>query len=293
VVDENAIAAFVRKCQLLGYLRRVPPVLPLLIADRFTREAFQLGRSRGIMMATTGNLFGREVAQGLASLLTTLSKAGAIASGNSAVIGELFDKLSGIEGAASNLRGALFEMIVGHCVQKREDGLIDIGKRLIEPKNGRSADVDVFRVKEQREVWCYECKGHQPTEIVDLSAVEHWVTDRVPVMHAALKNEGRFQGCKFNYEFWTCGSFSPEAIAFLEKVAAKTRKYALGWKDGPAVRAYAAEVKPSTMLKVLDEHYFKHPLAQIDKKHDGNAALRKITLDIEDTSEDDLEDLEA
>jgi len=64
--------------------------------------------------------------------------------------------------------------------------------------------------------------------------------------------------------------------------------------DGPAVRAYAAEVKPSTMLKVLHEHYFKHPLAQIDQKHDGNAALRKVTLDIElDTSEDDWEDLEA
>ena len=49
-----------------------------------------------------------------------------------------------------------------------------------------------------------------------------------------------------------------------------------------------------TALKVLDEHYFKHPLAQIDQKHDGNAALRKVTLDIElDTSEDDWEDLEA
>ena len=55
-------------------------------------------------------------------------------------------------------------MLVGHCVQKREDGLIDIGKRLVDGSTGRSADVDVFRVKEQREVWCYEYKGHQPTE---------------------------------------------------------------------------------------------------------------------------------
>jgi hypothetical protein len=293
VVDEKAIAAFLRKCQLLGYLRRVPPVLPLLIADRFTRKAFQLGRSRGVMMATPGNLFGREVAQGLASLLATLSKAAAVASRNPEVIGELFEKLSGIEGAASNLRGALFEMLVGHCVQKREDGLIDIGKSLVDPKSGRSADVDVFRVKEQREVWCYECKGHQPTEIVNLSAVQHWVTDRVPLMHEALKDR-RFQGCEFHYEFWTRGSFAPDASAFLEKVAAKTKKYALGWKDGSAVREYAAKIRPSTVLKVLDEHYFKHPLARIDQKHNGATALREVTLDMDlDALEYDWEDLEA
>ena len=81
-VDEIAIAAFVRKCQLLSYLRRVAPVLPLLIADRFTREAFRFGRSHGIIMATPGTLFGREVAQGLASLLATLSKAAAVAARN-------------------------------------------------------------------------------------------------------------------------------------------------------------------------------------------------------------------
>lgn len=290
--DKNSVAAFVRKCQLLGYLRRVPPVLPLLIADRFTQEAFQLGRSEGIMMATPGTLFGREVAQGLASLLTTLSKAAAVASRNPTVISELFDKLSGIEGAAANLRGALFEMLVGHCVQKCEDGLIDIGKRLID-SNAKSADVDVFRIKEHREVWCYECKGHQPTGIVNLGAVQHWLNDRVPVMQGALKNEARFSGCKFHYEYWTCGTFSSDAIAFLERAAAKTRRYSIGWKDGPAVRAYAAAVRPSTVLKVLDEHYFKHPLSRIDQKHDGNAALREAMLEMESvTTEEDFDDLD-
>lgn len=62
-VDDGAITAFTRKCELLGYLRRVSPTLPLLVADRFTREAFRLGRSHGIIMATPGTLFGREVAE--------------------------------------------------------------------------------------------------------------------------------------------------------------------------------------------------------------------------------------
>jgi hypothetical protein len=297
-IDDGAIAAFTRKCDLLGYLRRVAPILPLLIADRFTHEALQLGRSRGIIMATPGTLFGREVAEGLASLLTTLTKAAAVAARNPEVVGELFEKLSGIEGAASNLRGALFEMIVGHCVQKCEDGLIDIGKLLADKKTGKTAEVDVFRVKEDREVWCYECKAHQPTEVVDLDTVTHWVKDRIPVMQAALRAEGRFQGNKFHHEFWTCGTFDPDALTFMEQAAGATKKYAIGWKDGPAVRKYAAQIKRSSVLKVLDEHFFNHPLTRVARRYprgDDEIASDDIDLDADWDSADseDLEDLEA
>jgi hypothetical protein len=266
-VDEQAIGAFLRKCQLLMQLRRVSPTLPLLIANRFTQDAFKLARSRGILTATPGNLFGKEVAQGLASLLTTLTKAAAIASQNPAVIGELFDKLSGIEGAAANLRGALFEMLVAHCVQKLDDGSIDINKILVDPSTGKSAEVDVFRVKEHREVWCYECKGYQPTAIVNQDAVEHWIHYRVPIMHAVLKKESRFQGCEFHYEYWTCGTFSTEATTTLKKEATKTRKFVIAWKDGKAVRDYARKVRPGSVMRVLDQHYFKHPITKIDKNY--------------------------
>jgi hypothetical protein len=300
-IDIGAIGAFARKCELLGYLRRVPPILPVLIADRFTREAFRLGRSRGIIMATPGTLFGREIAQGLASLVTALTKAAAVAVRNPEVIGELFDKLSSIEGAASNLRGPLFEMIVGHCVQKCDDGLIDIGKLLTDKTTGRTAEVDVFRVKEQREVWCYECKAHQPTEVVNLAAVTYWIDNRIPVMHAALRAEERFQGNKFHYEFWTCGTFAADALAYIEQAACNTKKYVIGWKDGPAVRKYASQVKRSSVLKVLDEHFFNHPLARVDRRYDGAAAIREMTFetalgpDLNEASVDfeDLEDLEA
>ena len=100
-------------------------------------------------------------------------------------------------------------------------------------------------------------------------------------MHAALKNEDRFQGCAFHYEYWTCGTFSPEAIVFLDAAGSKTKKYKAGWRDGPGVRAYAADVRPGTVVKVLDEHFFKHPLGRADRKYDGSAAIREVTLDME------------
>jgi hypothetical protein len=271
-MNEQAVAAFVRKCQLLSGFNRMGPLLPMLIADGYLREGFNLGRSHGIVMATPGSLFGREIAAGLAALLQTLTRAAAVAVGRPEIIGELFNKLGAIEGAAANLRGALFEMLVGHCIVKIDDGSIDIGKAVTDPDTGKTAEIDVFRVKEHREVWSYECKAHQPGEIVTPEAAEHWITDRVPLIHRSLRREQRFQECSFYYEYWTCGSFAPEALKLLKRAASETSRYAIGWKDGDAVRSYVAKVRPKSVARMFDQHFFQHPIVIFQKRHEAPAA---------------------
>ena len=59
VLDEAAVSAFVRKCELTASMRNMAPLWPILIADRFTPEGFNLGRTRGIMVTTPGIIFGR------------------------------------------------------------------------------------------------------------------------------------------------------------------------------------------------------------------------------------------
>ena len=84
-------------------------------------------------------------------------------------------------------------MLVGHCVLKVDDGSIDIGKTVTDPDTGNRAEIDVFRVKEYREVWSYECKAQQPSETVfSRDAIDHWLTNRVPLIHRALSREQRF-----------------------------------------------------------------------------------------------------
>ncbi|MDP3244292.1 MAG: hypothetical protein Q8M83_01395, partial [bacterium] len=70
-LNEAAVAGFVRKCTLSSGLKNLAPLWPILIADSFSREAFRLGRSHGLMMATPELLFGKEVAEGLSKLLRT------------------------------------------------------------------------------------------------------------------------------------------------------------------------------------------------------------------------------
>jgi hypothetical protein len=294
-VDDGAIAAFVRKCQIMAGLKRMPALFPILIADRFSREAFNRGRSHGVMMATPGTLFGREVAAGLATLLQTLTKAAAVAVRRPELIGELFDKLGRIEGAAANLRGALFEMVVGHCVVQIDCGTIDIGKKIADPQSGQRAEIDVFRVKGHLEVWSYECKAHQPSEIVGRTAIEEWLTRKVPLIHRVLRQENRFPDSTFHFEFWTCGSFSPEAEALLKETAAQTKRYVIGWKDGAAVRDYAAKLRPKAVAEMLDQHFFAHPLTLIDRRNEpGSPVIGDIDFgDLIDGGNKEPDNLEA
>jgi hypothetical protein len=62
---------------------------------------------------------------------------------------------------------------------------------------------------------------------------------------------------------WTSGAFHPEAVQLLQNAKANTKKYEIAWKDGGEVRKYASKIKAPGIRKILDEHYFKHPLADI------------------------------
>lgn len=278
-VNEHAVAAFVRKFQLSSYLKNLPPFLPVFMADGFTQDAFNLGRQHGIMLATPKNLFGRDVAVGLATLLETLSRAAAIAVAKPEVIGELFDKLGSIDGADRNLRGSLFELVVGHVVQARYGGSIDIN-HLVRFDEFR-AEIDVRRIL-AGDVWIYECKGYQPDHMIGLGEIEAWLTETVPGLYRATKAESRFNTANIYFEFWTSGGFTSEALARLEEARAKTQRYAIGWKSGPDVRAELARLSASGMAAMFDQHFLKHPIATFNRRHDGAGTLSSLAITVPD-----------
>lgn len=275
--DEQVVAAFVRKHQLTIALKRVPPRLPILLADSFSVEGFRLGRSYGLMLATPATLFGREVAEGLVKLLATLTKAAAMAVHRPEVIDELMSSLGQIAGAEKNLRGAMFELLVGHATQKADDGWIDINKSVFSSEG--EAEIDVLRIKEGREVWAYECKAYLPSRRVTLEEARHWLHDRVPRMQAALAGQQRFQGCDFHYEYWTTGGFEPDAQALLEEAAANTRRYKIGFKDGVAVRALMSKLQSKEAVRMLDKHFLHEPMARLDQRYGGSEAEGALTIE--------------
>lgn len=254
-LDVTTVAAFLRKITMLTVFRKTRPFVPMLIADSFTLDALKLCRAKGVIATRPETLFGQDVARALEDLLHTLTNT---ATASIERIEKLFNKLSSIEGAAGNLRGALFELIVGHCVHLLEGGYISLGPVLTEMKTGKQAEVDVLWER-QRQVTAYECKGYRSS--VRLPEVEKWLTQKVPTIHAALKGQDRYSSAEFAFEFWTASSFEPDAENFLQEAKKSIRRYRIGWKNGIDIRTYAENIKAPGLRKIIDDHYFKDILA--------------------------------
>ena len=258
-LDVPKIQYFLRKVRMLKAMRRVVPFMPVLLADGYTKEALRAGKAAGIMMATTRNLFGDSVANALSSLIDTLTHAAAVAASNPDRLIGLLKDLSVIEGAAGNLRGALFEMIVGYLVREVEGNTIDIREIIYDPESRKAAEIDVRRIKERQECWFYECRARQPDARIGADEISTWIekVNRVWRFHRA---EQRFQGCRLGFEIWTTGQFDDKARALLEEEKTKRTRIEIGWRDGAQVRDYAKQASRKAILDTLDEHYFKHPL---------------------------------
>jgi len=278
-LTEIHVQPFLRKCQTLSSLRNLRPFIPVLIADSFEPEALRALRSVGIMATTPSALFGDDVGRALKDLFETLSNAAAIAATDPARLEALFSKLSKIEGAAKNLRGALFELLVGHMVREIEGGSIDIGQSVYDAKTGGIREIDVRQVSQKR-VNIYECRGYQPTALMGPDEVETWLTEKIPVIYSALRKEDRFSNATFNFGLWTTGKFHPDAVKLLKDAKSKTRKYGIDWRDGPAVRKYSTGLTASRITKILDEHYLKHPLSDLPVEVQSNPEELHIPISV-------------
>lgn len=261
IIGVEGAKYFIKKCMVNRSINKMKPFLGVFVADRFSEEAFKLGKSSGLIFTTPEILFGKEVAVNIRNLSQTLENAAAIAAKNPGKVLELFDSLSSIEGAATNLRGALFELIVGHLVYKGEGSSIDIGVKVRNGK-GKSAEIDVRRVKGNHELGIYECKGYQPSTFISSDEIELWLTKKIPIIRSALLEENRFKNVKISFEYWTSGDFSTDAIQLLKQKSSEINKYKILWKNGKDILDYARKIKSGTMIDTLNQHYMKHPLSK-------------------------------
>ena len=249
-LGEDEVRPFIRKIRTLSYLRGVRPFLPMLIAEGFAPEALYACRAEGIVATRPDTLFGNEAGSALRDLLETLAHAAAVAVSDPKRLEELFARLGSIEGAAGNLRGALFELIVGHMVRSIEGGSIDVSEIVRDMESNQSREIDVRLVKE-RQVTVYECKGYQPGSVVNRQEIDTWLREKLPVIDRAHRQQPRFDGTALGFEFWTTGTFDPEALALLQGAKRTIRRYKIDWKDGSAVRDYATRLRAGGIRKIF------------------------------------------
>ncbi|HEX6367798.1 MAG TPA: hypothetical protein VF006_02620 [Longimicrobium sp.] len=257
-VAKEQVGYFLHKVSNISNRQGTRPIFPILVAQSFTEEALRFGRENFILVTTPANLLGEEIAAALESLIRTLENAAVAATENPEILEILFSQLGRIEGAANRLRGAMFEMIVGHCVRLREGNSTLIGMEVLDPISGGRVEIDVLRIKENQEVCAYECKGYGPQREVTADEIRKWLEIQIPRIRGYLLGQDLFRNVRLQFAFWTSSRFSPDALALLEQ-AGQARRYDLMYKDGQEVLEYTRELRDQHMQHVLEQFYLHPP----------------------------------
>lgn len=261
-LDEDAITLFIRKHDLASAPLNVAPIMPFLLADGFSTKAFSLARQKGILATTTAQLFGEDVAKALRDLIGLLTDTGATASVNPDHLEKVMSNLTRIEGAANNLRGALFELAIGTLVKDVEGGFLRAGEKWTDYETGQIAEVDVLLDRPNGEsVLIIECKSKIPGSRLSIAEAKKWRTDRVPLIHKMLRNDSRFGNRQLTFELWTNGPLD-EAVSTWLASQPPSPDYQTTWRDGEAVKDYLDKAQTPSIRRIMNEHYFRHPLAR-------------------------------
>lgn len=262
-LTEHHIRYFIRKVSVLRSMKMGVKLMPMLVAESFTGAALTAGHAAGISLATPTILFGRRAGAAMSSLIQTLRNAAAHASAdNSDRLVRLLTDLTEIEGRAGNLRGVLFELMAAYLA-RRTAVSIEMGISARDDATGKKVDIDVLKVTQMSaEVTCIECKGKEPGGKVSLLEVEEWLA-KIPTIRAFLADHRSLREAAQVYELWTSGTFEADALALLQREKTKRKKVNIGWKDGADVIAIARAGKEKAMADAFDQHFRRHPLAEV------------------------------
>ena len=234
------------------------PFIAFLIAKRFVKDAFNLGRKEGLIFTTPENLFGKGVSDGLNNVFELFSTDFVGQDNLPDRIEEIFKKLESFKSIIGNLRGKLFEMIVGDSIN-RSGHTVDIGLNITDPKSQNKAEIDVIAESgNHKKVTVYECKGNLEDYEIGETEVKKWITKSIPRINNWLnRNPGRYvQAKQKKYEIWTTGKFHKDAITYL-KSKKRNSKYSISWKERKDVLSFIKESGSDDSYKVIKQYYSK------------------------------------
>jgi hypothetical protein len=213
-------------------------------------------------------LFGEEVAAALSDLTQLLASAAEMAV-DPVKFDELFRRLGKIEGAATNLRGALFEYVAAELVRQTEN-CIEIRMNQVYTRTGTTvqrAEVDIVAVTHAGSIRFIECKGYKPGGTVADEQVRKWLEERVPLVKTVARDHPDWKNRRLVFEFWTTGTLTPVAKALVAaaQVSVRATNYTIILREREQIDELAKHCGDISLRRTLAEHFLEHPFETIDR----------------------------
>lgn len=259
-LSEASIETFIKKCMNVRGFAKVSPMLQMFVADSYSSEAMKRIKANGAIAATIDTLLGTEVAQALKQLTQTLTST-AQSAREPEKLDRLFKALLKIEGAASTLRGCLFEYVGAEIAREFYNPTdITLNRKVVSQVTGAGAEIDVLVRVSRKSLIFIECKGHRPNGTVDHAEVEKWLNKRLPTLRDFVKGHSDYKQCELSFELWTNASLTEASKALITSKQALTDKYRLAYKEGLELLSIAEQSHNKSLIATYKQHFRNHPL---------------------------------
>lgn len=248
---EDDIRFFVEKLKHVQSFQRASRIFPILLVDNLDRHAMAYLKRHGVVLGFIKEFFGEKYAAAIGQLLTILNNAGASLKTDPDKYLDLILELKKYNmGLVNNIRGTLFEFMVGHVHATHCQG-IDLGREVI--ANAGRHEMDVFATYQDKVV-ISECKALK--SMVDAELVEKWLSKKIPAFRAWLLTQETLKDKPQVFEYWSTSGFTDDARRMLDNMSTAHRFKVDVF--GPAdIRTKVLQMKNKKLKESLDDYFLK------------------------------------
>lgn len=244
------IQFFINKLSVIESYKRLPRFLPVLLLENATQEALRALKDHKVVVAFIKNLFDQRYVELLAEIVNIFTNASAIIVKDPVQIEKLFLEISKSEGRYNDIIGDFFEIMVGYYYQCIGCRYLTIGKTIHIPGSGKTNELDLL-IEREGKVIIVECKATRSA--IDEKYVEKWIRKNIPQIREWLNVRYPDIGC-FEFQLWSLGGFSPNALNMLKDARENTKKYRIEFFDKDQI------------LNMIRQHNVQH-LADLLRRH--------------------------
>jgi len=251
-IYEDDVTFFIEKIKTIQSFKKSSRVLPFLIVDDIDTNALKLLKKNGIVIGFIKELFGNKYAETLKELVTVLNNAGASLKKDPNKYLDLISELKKYnQGLANNIKGTLFEFVVGHIHSLDTNSSIEIGREIIE--DGRH-EIDVLATNNQKIVFaeCKATKGHTTFEQVD-----KWASKKIPAFKRWADRQETWKNKTLEFEYWSVNGFDTQAEQKLSQMSRSSSKITISYFNGKDIREKALKLKNKKLKEAIDNFFLK------------------------------------
>jgi hypothetical protein len=251
-IYEKDVQFFLEKLKTIQSFKKSSRLLPFLIVDDIDTEALKLLKKNGIIVGFISELFGNKYAETLKELVTVLKNAGASLKKDPNKYLDLIIELKKYnQGLANNIKGALFEFVVGHIHSLENNCSIEIGREIFE--NGKH-EIDVFATNNQKIIFA-ECKATKGQ--ITIEQVDKWLGVKIPAFKKWASKQETWKNKELEFEYWSVNGFETDAEDKLKQTSNTASKIKISYFDGKTIRNKALKLKNKKLKEAIDNFFLK------------------------------------